>query len=91
VGCIFGIGRIAEDRSSQPVGSIEMLIGQPAERGRSVDLLSRPCSLGDGHVDGLRRGAHDDMTIEQVETFTGRGHAAQCCLRLSRIKFNVRT
>jgi hypothetical protein len=63
-----------EDRASQAVGGIEMLIGQAPERRGSIDLLGGSSRLGDAHVDGLRRSAHDDMTTERSKTFTPAGY-----------------
>jgi hypothetical protein len=74
VGRVLGLARIVEDRASQAVGGIEMLIGQAPERRGSIDLLGGPSRLRNGHVDGLRRWAHDDMTTGRSKTFMPAGY-----------------
>ncbi len=50
---VLGLARVAQDGVGQAVRAVEMLIGQPAERGGPIELVSASCPIRDGDVDGL--------------------------------------
>ena len=69
---VLGLTRVAQDRSSEAIGGIEVTVGQPqkgsATRARLIDLVgSTVCQFDD-----LSGRAHSDMTIERRRTFTAR-------------------
>jgi hypothetical protein len=69
MGRVLRLGRIPQDRVGQPVGGVEVLIGQRPECRRPVELRPADGGPAGGHVDGLRRSVHDDMTNGRAETF----------------------